>query len=263
VKEASSQYHQAQITWQESVSRLLNVNEDFSWILHMSEYEEWRLEKSNKPLLIEYDSSRDWQVSLARVLEQDLQGQTELLWGFCPEHYNFRQLDDFKISLARSLIGQLITFRPDCIEKVQEFLQEMQMRPGLKFQAKQFAQQCQTVWKAPFSSNESTWQHHWALLAFVLKFTSHNTAIILIGFSNEGYVALDNGLKYLNAVSLEDSNWRSQLGPSIRVQGRFLVIGQPRRSYLQSIRICEDVEIKGSFDGKQRWFYVIFADVVS
>jgi hypothetical protein len=252
VKEARSQRHQAQITWQKGVSQLLDVDEDFGWILNMSEYEEWSLKNNNKPLFIEYDSTRAWQVSLARVLEQDLQGQTELLWGFCPEHYNFRQLDDFNISLARSLIGQLITFHPDCVEKAHEILQEMHVRPGLKLQAKQFAQQCQTVLKAPFSSNESTWQHHWALLAFFLKFTSHNIAIILIGFFNEAYVAIDDGLKCLSAVSLEDSNWRSQLGPSPRVQGRFLIIGQPRRSFLQSIRICEDIEIKGSFDGKKK-----------
>lgn len=105
----------------------------------MPEYEEWGLKNNNKPLFIEYDSTRDWQVSLARVFEQDLQGQTELLWGFCPEHYNFEQLDDFKISLARSLIGQLITFRPDCAEKVNEILQEMQAYPGVKVQAKEFA----------------------------------------------------------------------------------------------------------------------------
>ncbi|KAN0098199.1 hypothetical protein V8E51_013862 [Hyaloscypha variabilis] len=216
--QAQIQWDQAQTIWRNSVSRVLDASEDSGWILHMPEYRQWSVKTNIKPLFIEYESKWNWQVALAKTLEQDLQSRTELLWGFCPEPSNLGYLNEFKSSLAQSLIGQLIIVDPDCVGRVHEILQQIEVRPSLNLPAKPFAQQCQILWKAPFSSNQATWRHHWAILASLLRSTTRHITIILLGFFDEAYTALDDGLQYLSTISFSNSNRGfqvSQLVPSV------------------------------------------------
>ena len=230
--------------WKLQMSNALDVEEDFGWVIHMSEYLDWNRGENLKSLFVEYDYPLGWQMALARVVERDLLGTgVELLLGIGYTGSIATEGSDFKIILARSLIAQLIAINPKSIEMVPEMLAQVQSRQT-RCDA-QLAKGLQRSWKTLLFSSDVTWEYTWSLLACVMKAHSRSVVMLLVGFYEERYIALEEGLDFFRTISFSD--WRSLSTPSGPL-GKFLVIGKPRidtRHPEVTSKIGEGEEIKG------------------
>jgi hypothetical protein len=230
--------------WKLQMSNALDVEEDFGWVIHMSEYFDWNRAENLKALFVEYDYPLDWQMALARVIERDLLGTgVELLLGLGYTCSVATEGSDFKITLARSLIAQLIAINPKSVENIPETL--VQVRSHETRPDAQLAIGLQRSWKTSLFSSDVTWQYTWILLACVMKAHSRSVVMLLAGFCEETYIALEEGLTFFTTITFSD--WRTLSTPS-RPRGKFLVIGKPRidaRRPEAAFKIREGEEIRG------------------
>ncbi|KAH7380997.1 hypothetical protein BKA64DRAFT_226507 [Cadophora sp. MPI-SDFR-AT-0126] len=251
MKQVDEHVRRARTDWQQRIPEKPRQTEDFLWAINMPQTRSWKAARGYSLLRVEYNSPWDWQAALSVAFHQQLQSEAlEVIWGLAPTDVQELQGGAWKTLLPRILLAQLLSLHPECIPLMDNAI--LSLRADDTFHVEDNRERLDASWKNSFCSANSPWQHQWIILSCALQCLHEGIALMLVGFNDELYQTLDEGLRYLDHKHYANPS-KSDPGNFFSTRCKALIVGTPRSEAFRrdkqfdtlaslSSRIDEDVE---------------------
>ncbi|KAI1091609.1 hypothetical protein F5B19DRAFT_254700 [Rostrohypoxylon terebratum] len=211
----------------------------------MPDTQSWVAGEEYGLLYVEYDNPWGWHATLSNALSTYLNSkELHVVYGLAPTDDEELQSGSWKAELPRVLLAQILSNYHYNSSQIQDIFMALQPH--------EIDQNMSRIpWQNVFCSENSPWEQQWMLLYSVLGYLGKDIVLLLTGFEDKLYQALDKGLRMLDPRHYSDPS-RYSTRDVFSIRHKTLVIGTPRsetslesRGTLSLKRINEFVEIKG------------------